>query len=77
MTLLLFVEMDNIRKRVYETLLSCSCYTLTVKGLSGMFGPQLLHPLFCDCLTLRLSLPRLQLQRKGSNVRVTVRKQAR
>ena len=50
MTLLLFVDMDSIRKRVYGTLLSCSYYTLTEKGLPAVFGPQRLHPLVCDCL---------------------------
>lgn len=50
MTLFLFVDMDSVRKRVYGTLLSCLCYTLTVKGLPVAFGPQLLHSLVCDCL---------------------------
>lgn len=44
MTLLLFVEMNSIRKRVYETLLPCSCYTLTLKGLSVCLIPSSIIP---------------------------------
>lgn len=50
MTLLLFVEINSIRERVYEILLPRSYYILTLKGLPGVFRPQLGNSLFSDYL---------------------------